>query len=69
MDRTAVSSKNIASIGYCKESEVLEIEFKRGGFYQYSEVPIEEFDALMEAASHGKYFNANIRERYPASKQ
>ena len=68
MERTAVTSSNIASIGYCEESLTLEIEFNNGGLYQYSEVPVEEFDSLMGASSHGTYFNANIKNRYPTSK-
>lgn len=64
MDRTPVSSKNLASVGYESISMVLEIEFVGGRIYQYFDVPESEFQQLMRAESHGKYFNANIRNTH-----
>jgi hypothetical protein len=64
MERVAVDSSDIRSIGYDAESSVLEIEFKKGSVYQYSEVPAEEHAALMAAESKGKHFNANVKGRY-----
>ena len=64
MDRTPVSSSNLASVGYEPISMVLEIEFVGGRIYQYFDVPELEFRQLIQAASHGTYFNANIRSRY-----
>jgi hypothetical protein len=68
MERTAVSSSNIVSIGYDPDSSTLEIEFKGGSVYQYAGVPQAEFDGLMGASSHGIYFNANIKDRYSCFK-
>ena len=68
MERTLVSSTNIRAIGYDPNSSTLEIEFNHGAVYQYSDVPQGEFDALISAASHGTYFNANIKNRYPVVK-
>jgi hypothetical protein len=65
MDRTPVSSSNLVSIGYDSETQTLEIEFVRGSVYQYSGVPEHEFQGLMSASSHGSYFHANIKDRYP----
>jgi hypothetical protein len=39
MNREAVTSSNIASIGYDEDSQTLEIEFLNGGLYQYFDVP------------------------------
>ena len=64
MNRTSVSSSNIASIGYDPTSCTLEVEFHSGLIYQYFNVPESVFDALMGAASHGQYFNSRIKERY-----
>jgi len=64
MERTTVSSSNINSIGYEAETQTLEIEFMRGSVYQYSDVPVEEYEAIMNADSKGKYFNANIKNHY-----
>lgn len=65
MKRTPVTSSSLCSVGYDPESSTLEIEFNNGRLYQYSEVPAEEHQGLMSASSHGTYFNANIRNRYP----
>jgi hypothetical protein len=64
MQRQAVSSDNIASIGYNEPTQLLEVEFRNGGIYQYFNVPAVVFEALMTAPSHGTYFNACIREHY-----
>jgi hypothetical protein len=68
MERTAVSSSTIHSVGYDAETQTLEIEFHSGGIYQYAGVPPSEHEALMGAASHGKYFSACIKGRYQYSK-
>ncbi len=64
MERIPVTSTDLCSVGYDPESLTLEIEFKKGSVYQYNGVPTEEHQGLMTAPSHGKYFNANIRNRY-----
>ena len=65
MERIAVSSSNISSVGYDANSSTLEIEFHSGGVYQYEGVPQSEYDVFIAADSKGKYFNANIKDRYP----
>ena len=64
MNRTAVISSNLASVGYDSESSTLEVEFVGGSVYQYFGVPAAEWEVLMQASSHGTYFNANIRNNY-----
>jgi hypothetical protein len=64
MKRQQVESSNLASIGYDSENQILEVEFKHGGIYQYLEVPENVFEKLMNADSHGVYFSANIRNEY-----
>ncbi len=61
MKRKSVDSSNIASIGYDEHSQTLEIEFNSGRIYQYFNVPSSEYNALMNASSHGTYFNQNIK--------
>lgn len=65
MERTPVSSSNIAAIGYDSESGVLEVEFTNGAVYSYSGVPLGEYEGLMNSDSKGKYLHANIKGRYP----
>jgi hypothetical protein len=62
MDRQPVSSSNLASIGYEFATKTLEIEFTNGTIYQYADVPADVHARLMGAASHGKFFNANVKK-------
>ena len=39
MDRIQVRSSNIRSIGYDQKTQTLEVEFLKGGVYQYFDVP------------------------------
>jgi hypothetical protein len=64
MDRQAVTSSNLKSVGYDPAKRVLEIEFQNGRVYRYHNVPAEEYDELMKAPSLGRYFIANIRDGY-----
>ncbi len=68
MNRQAVSSSNIASIGYDANSQTLEIEFLNGGVYQYFDVPQYVYEDLMNAGSHGQYLARNIKGVYRYSK-
>ena len=62
MEKTPVSSSNLASVGYDVSGAVLEVEFNHGGVYQYSGVPEEVYLGLMNAGSHGKYFDQHVKK-------
>lgn len=62
-----VTSSNIAQIGYKPASDELLVRFKNGRAYLYQGVPISVHRDLMNAASHGNYFNSWIRGKYPTS--
>ncbi|MBZ5568932.1 MAG: KTSC domain-containing protein [Acidobacteriia bacterium] len=64
MDRTAVSSSNIASIGYDSDSGTLEVEFTNGKVYQYFNVPPDVAARLLAAPSIGRFFNSYVRETF-----
>lgn len=64
MDRDPVQSGNLAEVGYCADTMVLEIAFHKGSVYQYFDVSEAVYLELMHAESVGKYFNANIRKSY-----
>ncbi|MCK5509536.1 MAG: KTSC domain-containing protein [Desulfobacterales bacterium] len=68
MDRQPVSSSNIAYIGYDNDTEILKVEFLNGSVYEYKNVPSVVYEELMNAASHGSYFNREIRMTYPYEK-
>ena len=64
MERTPVGSSSLSSVGYDEDNQILEVEFTNLSVYSYSGVPLAEYESLMSADSKGKYFNANIRDRY-----
>ena len=68
MDRLPVQSSNLSTVGYDEASMTLEIEFLKGGIYQYYNVPQSEYANLMNAESKGTYFTHNIRGKYPYQK-
>ncbi|WP_128175875.1 KTSC domain-containing protein [[Pantoea] beijingensis] len=68
MKRTAVSSSNLASVGYDVDSLTLEVEFLNGSIYQYYDVPEGVFDEMLNAGSVGSYFSHNVRNSYATQK-
>lgn len=68
MERSPVSSSNVESVGYEKDSETLEVEFKNGTLYQYFDVPQQIFDGLISADSVGGYLAQNIKGVYRYSR-
>lgn len=62
--RNPVVSTVLRSVGYDAQTHTLEIEFDSGHVYQYTDVPPNVHWELMHAESHGKYFDANIRDEY-----
>ncbi|MBU3156342.1 KTSC domain-containing protein [Clostridium estertheticum] len=69
MERFQVESSNIDAITYDENSCILEIEFKAGGAYEYSDVPMYVYDELMSADSKGRYANQNIYKNYTTNKK
>lgn len=62
--RTEVESTYLRGVSYDSSSQVLEVELRRGDIYQFIDVPPEVYTDLMNAPSHGKYFNTNVKEVY-----
>ena len=46
-----------------REDGMLEVEFNNGKVYQYPDIKDDEFDALLNAESIGKYFNSVFRAK------
>lgn len=57
-------SSNIARFRYISESSILEIEFSKGGAYQYFDVPQVIFEQMQVATSKGLYFSQNVKGVY-----
>mgnify|MGYP003150729519 CR=1 FL=1 len=68
IERSGVSSSNVASVGYNKDEEVLEVEFNSGAVYQYYGVSEEVYLNMLSANSVGKYFNDSVKDIYPFSR-
>lgn len=64
MKRVPVNSTNILAIGYEPDTMMLEMEFRTGRIYRYSNVPPHVYNGLMTAKSHGKYFQDYINNVY-----
>lgn len=55
------SSSRIVTIEYDEDTLVMRIFFKRGGAYEYYEVPPDVYWALANAESVGKAFDTHIK--------
>jgi hypothetical protein len=62
--RIPVESSALASVGYSKKLRALEIEFRNGSVYRYLEVPLEVYEALLNAPSKARFYDENIRHKY-----
>jgi hypothetical protein len=63
--RFPVTSSSIATIGYSPMTREMEVVFSRGAVYRYLDVPAPVFASFFLAASKGRYFNSNVKNRYP----
>lgn len=55
------TSSNIRAHGYRAEDQILEIQFKSGGAYQYSPVPPALYAEFLKAESLGRFLHTRIR--------
>ncbi len=68
MEMQCVDSSNIESIGYDLDLNILRIEFKSGGTYEYHNVPEGVFHELRLAPSVGTFHSQNIKNFYSYTK-
>ncbi len=64
--RVPVESTALASVGYSRHLQVLEVEFRNGSIYRYTDVPENVFHELVVAASKTSYYDTNIKGHYRA---
>lgn len=64
MERTSIISTNIKSVGYDKESLLLEVEFTSGEVYRYFDIPEHLYQTFLHASSHEEFLNNNIKFNY-----
>lgn len=68
IQRRAVRSSNVKSIGYDRFKRLLEVEFHNGGVYHFHEVSPEDHRRLMTADSVGAHLHMHIKGRFDSSK-
>lgn len=57
-------SSNIEGFEYDETTQVLTVEFKNGGRYNYYDVPEVVFDRMKAAPSKGQFLAENIKSTY-----
>ncbi len=68
MQRTQVASATILSIGYEAATSTLELELASQEIYQYFNVPLSVYIALMNAGSKGDYYRHHIHPAFESKK-
>jgi len=66
MNRVAVESSSISSVGYDVDTADLEIEYVNGRVYRYFHVPPAAYRLLLQAPSKGEFINQVIKPRFSA---
>ena len=64
MLRIPLDSSTLATVFYAAGIRELEVEFRSGQIYRYSDVPPQAYSELLAAPSKGGYYNFHIRNRY-----
>lgn len=59
-----VVSSEIEWVGYEHKRNMLQVEFIAGSVYQYEPVPETIFQAFLEAPSHGRFFETEVKGKY-----
>jgi hypothetical protein len=68
MKRIKLRDSLLQSVGYDVINQTLEVEcMNSGGIYWFSEVPDDEYYALMGADNHREYFEEYIEQIYHRS--
>ena len=74
MERQAITSSVLKSIGYDPQSRILEVEFnprkgfKKGSVWQYRGFTSQDWQDFRAAKSIGSHFSAKVRDNFRAHK-
>lgn len=63
MNLVFVISSNVSAIGY--ENGIIEVHFRNGSVYQYSNTSQRLFDEFFSSPSKGKFVHQRLKGRYP----
>lgn len=61
-------SSQISGYDYCEKSSCLTIEFNGGSRYEYYGVPETVVSGIKTSKSVGKFFHANVKNKFKYSK-
>jgi KTSC domain len=64
MPALPVASSLLTCVAYDHDRAILQLEFRSGAVYQYFRVPRQSYQELLQADSHGAYFNRHIRRSF-----
>jgi len=67
IDRYAVDSSNLKSVGYDESRQTLAVEFASGNVYHYAGVPTEVFEELSLSKSLGQFYAKNIKGKFAST--
>lgn len=68
MEMHAVTSSNIAQIGYDSSTGTVRVVFNDGSVYEYYNVEKHVFDDFLTASSVGKYLHQHLKGKYQYSR-
>jgi KTSC domain len=60
MEYENIESSMIASVGYQKNEQILEVTFQNQTVYEYYKVPEDMYESFLKASSKGQFMNQNI---------
>lgn len=58
----------LKTVTYDKKERILDVTFRNGSHYQYSDIGKTPVTRVLKAASKGRAFLRHIRDRYPTTK-
>ena len=61
---TVVRSSMIDAVFYDYSNRTLTVFFRKGGTYEYLEVPRATYEEMIRSASVGRYYHASIRGHF-----
>jgi hypothetical protein len=64
INKIAVESSNIASIGYSEEENTCEVSFKNGSTYRAKGLDKAAYDEFLSSKSKGSHFATKLRNNY-----
>lgn len=67
MRAATLSSSLISRIRYDEDARTLAVRFRDDRAYLYRDVPPRVFEAMKRAPSAGRYYNEEVKGRYPCS--